>query len=85
MSRDLRPLDSAPRAVRAPFDVRQAPIFSPDAAVADRIAAIRDALSGVELGAFDERMVEWFAGWDTPTVGGIVSLFDRVRAAGGAR
>jgi hypothetical protein len=80
---DLRPLHTTPVAVRAPFDVRRPPIYRPEAARADRVAAIREALAGVELGAHDERMIEWIAGWDVPTVG--VSLFDRVRAAGGAR
>ncbi|GAA3054139.1 hypothetical protein GCM10010464_18560 [Pseudonocardia yunnanensis] len=82
---DLRPLHAEPVAVRAPFDVCQPPIYKPEAARADRIAAIREALAGVELGAYDERMIEWFAGWDVSTVGTLVSLLDRVRAAGGAR
>jgi hypothetical protein len=82
---DLRPLDAEPVAVRAPFDVRQPPIYSPDAAHADRVAAIREAFAGVDLGVYDERMIEWFAGWDVPTVGTLVSMLDRVRAAGCAR
>lgn len=79
---DLRPLQDEPVAVRAPFDVRRPPIYRTEAARADRVAAIREALAGVELGAYDERMIEWLAGWDVPTVGGLVSLLDRVRAAG---
>jgi hypothetical protein len=51
-------------AVRAPFDVRRPLIHSPELARADRVAAIREALAGVELGAYDERMIEWLAGWD---------------------
>jgi hypothetical protein len=82
---DLRPLQAAPVAVRAPFDVRRPLTYDPAAARADRVAAIRDALAGVELGAYDERMIEWLAGWDVPTVGGLVSLLNRVRAAGCAR
>jgi hypothetical protein len=82
---DLRPLHTDPVAVRAPFDVRRPLIYNPEAARADRVAAIREALAGVELGAHDERMIEWLAGWDVPTVGSFVSLFDRVRAAGGAK
>jgi hypothetical protein len=82
---DLGPLDSEPKAVRAPFDVRRPLIHNPDASRADRAAAIHEALAGVELGDYDERMIAWLAGWDVATVGGVVSLLDRVRAAGGGR
>lgn len=79
---DLAPLDTEPVAVRAPFDERRPLIHNPDASRADRTAALRDALRGIGLGAYDERMVAWLAGWDIATVGGVVSLLDRVRAAG---
>jgi hypothetical protein len=79
---NLGPLDREPVAVRAPFDERRPLLHDPDAARADRAAAIREALAGVDLGEHDERVIEWLAGWDTGTVGSLVSLLDRVRAAG---
>jgi hypothetical protein len=39
-------------------------------------------LQGVELGAYDRQMIEWMAGWDTPTVAVVVSLLHRAREAG---
>lgn len=44
-------------------------------------AAIRAALGDLELGAYDERIVAWLAGWDTPTVATVCSWLHRVRAA----
>lgn len=50
--------------------------------VADaRRAAVRAALDGVELGAYDERMVAWLAEWDVPTVATFCSWLHRARAA----
>lgn len=84
--RDLRPLDVAPVAYVPPFDVRRPPIYGGgDEARRAREAALLGALSGVELGAYDRQIIGWLAGWDTPTVGTLVSLLDRVRAAGSAR
>jgi hypothetical protein len=45
-------------------------------------AVLREALQGVELGAYDRQMIEWMAGWDTPTVAVVVSLLHRAREAG---
>ncbi|MET7601364.1 hypothetical protein ABZS96_02305 [Streptomyces avermitilis] len=33
--------------------------------------------AGVEMGAYDRRIVEWLAGWDSPTVATIASLIRR--------
>jgi hypothetical protein len=52
---------------------------------ADRVAALLEALDGVELGTYDRRIIEWLADWDTSTVGTIASLFYRARAVDGAR
>ena len=41
-----------------------------------------EALVGVELGAWDERIVEWLAGWDACTVLTIASLLVRARDSG---
>lgn len=43
-------------------------------------AAITAALNGVKLGAYDERLVDWLAGWDVPTIVTICSWLHRVRA-----
>jgi hypothetical protein len=46
--------------------------------------ALLQAVDGIELGAWDRRILDWIAGWDTSTVAVIVSLLHRVRAAGAA-
>jgi len=46
----------------------------------DREPALRRALAGVTLGAFDERAVAWLAGWDTSRVTTLASLIHRARA-----
>jgi hypothetical protein len=42
-------------------------------------------LSGLELGAWDERIVDWLVGWDTDTVLTIVSWIARARESGSLR
>lgn len=42
---------------------------------ADLLAELKNA--GVELGAYDHRIVDWLAGWDYPTVATIASLIRR--------
>jgi hypothetical protein len=49
----------------------------------ERRAAIAGALVGVELGAWDERIVAWLAGWDSATVVPVVSWLWRVRRVAG--
>jgi hypothetical protein len=52
----------------------------------DQLAALLDPLDGIELGAYDRRMLDWLAGWDIPTVATIASLLHRARlTSGGAR
>ncbi len=46
----------------------------------ERILA--EVLAGVELGAWDQRMVRWLAGWDAATVLTIVSWIVRARGMG---
>jgi len=43
-----------------------------------------DALSGIELGPWDERMIDWFVGCDHDVLRTLVSLLVRVRDAGAA-
>jgi hypothetical protein len=87
------PLRHEPRRIRPPFDVASHDLAS-DAPVgetadqwrarrhADRLAALLEPLDGVELGAYDRRIIEWLADWDTSIVGTVASLFYRLRAAG---
>ena len=82
MSRlDLRPLDSEPISVRPPFDVRRPVVRDVGAARQDYLAALREPLAGIPLGAYDERTIRWLAGWDLHTVSTVVSLLHRARAA----
>ncbi|MBW0116496.1 hypothetical protein [Pseudonocardia abyssalis] len=82
MSRpDLRPLDVEPVNIRPPFDVRRTLIYDLEAARLDFLSAVHEPLTGIVLGTYDERMLAWLAGWDTPTVGTFVSLLHRARAA----
>jgi hypothetical protein len=82
------PLEEAPKNFRPPFDQypRQQP-YDPDTErwrenrIAARVAAIEAALDGVELGAYDRRMIDWLAGLDEPTIGTVVSWLTRVREA----
>lgn len=52
---------------------------------ADRKAALLEPLEGIELGAYDMRIIEWLSGWEDSTVAVIASLLYRARAAGGER
>jgi hypothetical protein len=56
--------------------------FAP-AAEQERI--LLGVLSGVELGAWDRRMVEWLAGWDAAAVLTVASWIARARAVGSAQ
>jgi hypothetical protein len=88
MSTHLGPLHEAPRNTRPPFDVR--PPDDDDHRDRDqwrarrhasKADAIREALAGIELGAYDERLIEHLAGGDIPETGGIVSWLLRARQA----
>ena len=56
--------------------------FVPQAEQAEILAA---GLAGIELGAWDRRILEWMAGWDASTVLTVVSWVARSRAAQGQR
>lgn len=94
---DLGPLEREPVNLRPPFTVRvplldPSPRGRGDGAdtpfetwrarqLADRVAALREPLAGLALGAHDQRILDWLARWDVPTIGGVVSLLHRARAA----
>ena len=56
--------------------------FVPQAEQAEILAGV---LTGIELGAWDRRILEWMAGWDACTVLTVASWIARSRAAGAAR
>ena len=47
-----------------------------------RREAFTAALAGVDLGAYDRRIVDWLVNWDDPTCRTVVSLIWRARLAG---
>lgn len=47
----------------------------------DRLAVLAGVLDGVELGAWDRRIVRWLAGLDTSTLVTVASWIARPRAA----
>jgi len=46
---------------------------------------LAEVLAGIELGAWDRRILEWMAGWDACTVLTAASWIARSRAAGPRR
>jgi len=90
-SNHMAPLEHEPRRIRPPFDV-VSDTAADDRQVGettdqwrarhhtDRVAALLEALDGVELGAYDRRIVEWLADWDNSVVGTVASLIYRTRA-----
>lgn len=79
MSGSLRAISYAPAGPIA------TPPVSPYAEAEERREAVLDALAGLELGAYDLRIVEWFVNLDDSTLRVLVSWLLRVRAAGGAQ
>ena len=51
----------------------------------DRLAVLADVLDGVELGAWDRRVVRWLTELDTPALVTVASWIARSRAAGQSR
>lgn len=62
---------------------RDAPTDANAAALAHLVAACEAA--GVELGAYDLRILRWLAGWEPETVQVVMGLVGRAHAAGLAR
>ncbi|MFG3214790.1 hypothetical protein [Streptomyces tendae] len=67
--RDNDPISDGPLG-NAPFG------YSPEFLQREALYAELDN-AGVELGAYDRRIVDWIAGWDYPTVATIASLIRR--------
>jgi hypothetical protein len=77
----LAPLDVEPVSVYAPYISYPGGKYRHEP-VDERRAALHTALAGVQLGAYDQRMVTWLGAWDIPTVAAVVSLLWRTRYAG---
>ena len=80
MREPLAPLDHEPVSVRVPFGSFPDGRYRYEPAPVRRAALVR-ALEGVELGAYDEYMLEWLASWDVGVVAAVVSLLLRLREA----
>ena len=52
---------------------------------AEQAEILAGVLAGIELGAWDRRILEWMAGWDASTVLTVASWIARSRAAGTPR
>jgi len=64
------PVEVAPRGVAPP---------------AEQAEILAGVLAGIELGAWDRRILAWLAGWDACTVLTVASWIARSRTAGPAR
>ena len=80
MGESLAPLDREPVSVRAPFVSCPSGQYRHEHPE-QRRAALLAALDGVELGAYDQRLLTWLAGWDVPTAATVISLLWRARHA----
>ncbi len=74
----LAPLDREPVSVHAPFVSYPRGQYRHERPE-ERQTALLAALEGVELGAYDRRVVRWLAGWDVPTAATVISLLWRAR------
>lgn len=52
---------------------------------AEQAEILADVLSGIELGVWDRRILEWLAGWDSTTVLTVASWIARARAVESVR
>jgi len=80
MREPLTPLDGEPVSVHSPFVCDPGGQYRHENPQ-QRRAALRAALHGAPLGAYDERILHWVAGWEVPTVATVVSLLWRARQA----
>jgi hypothetical protein len=80
-SGQLRPLESEPVSVHAPFVSYPGGQYRQET-VDERRMALMEALAGVELGAYDKRVMDWLAQDEVSTVATVVSLILRARDAG---
>jgi hypothetical protein len=77
-------LGAEPVSVHAPFISYPTGHYRHEPA-GERHAALLAALEGIELGAYDDRILRWLARWDVPVVAAVISLLWRVRHAEGTQ
>jgi hypothetical protein len=77
------PLEFEPVSVHPPYTSYPGGQFRYES-TEERRAAVQEALTGVSLGAFDQRFVRWLCAGDVAMVASLVSLLWRARAAGAA-
>ena len=80
MPESLTPLDREPVSVHAPFVPYPGGQYRHEGPE-ERRTALLGALDGVQLGAYDQRILHWLTGWDVPPVAAVVSLLWRARHA----
>jgi hypothetical protein len=73
--------DGIPVVPAGPLEREPAPLFLPAEV---RHEVLLEILKGVQLGAWDRRIVGWLANLDTSTTLTIASLIQRAKAAGEA-
>jgi hypothetical protein len=74
-----QPVRSGQASDHGPYEHQPAETFI---APARRTAMLAEALAGVELGTWDQRILAWLAHWcDTPTFLAILGLVERARTA----
>jgi hypothetical protein len=75
-----QPLTTGAPACHGPYEHQPPETFI---APARRTAMLAQALRGVELGTWDERILAWLAHWcDTPTFLAVLGMVERARQAG---
>lgn len=55
---------------------------APYVRLSDAEAMLRAAVAGIELGAYDEVILDWMLTWDQPTLATIASIIRRVGERG---
>jgi len=80
MHAHFAPLETQPVSVHAPYIAYPGGQYRHEDA-AERRAALVEPLRGVPLGAYDQRVLHWLAGWDMPVVAAVTSLLWRARHA----
>jgi len=68
--------------------VPEGPVEVPPAGfvpAAEQVEILADVLSGIDLGVWDRRILDWLAGWDSSTVLTVASWIARARTIESAR
>lgn len=78
MSAHWAPLEAEPVSVHAPYITYPEGHYRREDTT-ERHAALREALHGVPLGAYDQRVLRWLVEWEVSVVAVVVSLLWRTR------